>query len=61
VFATYIYMAAARERLKDPSTQKLQQLVQRAAMAYKDCFSKYPVRACIYNRTLTKDHPVSQT
>ena len=59
VYSTYLYTAAAREKLKDPSTQKLHEQVVRAVNAYKECFKKYPVRVCVYNRTLTRLHPVS--
>ncbi|XP_076437381.1 carbohydrate sulfotransferase 15-like [Babylonia areolata] len=58
VYSTYLYTAAARERLKDPSTQKLHEHVARAVPAYKECLKRLPVRACVYNRTLTKLHPV---
>lgn len=54
----YTYTAAAREKLKDPSINKLHEFVNRASIAYRECFKKYPVRACVYNRTLAKQHPV---
>ena len=59
LYSTYTYTAAALERLKDPSNQKLHEQVVRAVTAYKDCLKTLPVRVCVYNRTLTKLHPVS--
>lgn len=58
LFSTYLYTAATREKLKDPSNQKFNDLVVRAVPAYKECFKRLPVRACVYNRTLSKLHPV---
>lgn len=58
LFSTYLYSAAAREKLKDPSNMKFHEHVSRAVPAYKDCFKRLPVRACAYNRTLSKLHPI---
>nr|KAG5696141.1 hypothetical protein BaRGS_026500 [Batillaria attramentaria] len=58
LFSVYLYSAAARERLKDPSNQKFHDHVIRAVPAYKECFKRLPVRACVYNRTLSKLHPI---
>ncbi|KAL8618478.1 hypothetical protein ACOMHN_049895 [Nucella lapillus] len=58
VYSTYLYKAAAHETLKDPSTQKLNENVARAVQAYKNCLKAMPVRVCVYNRTLSRMHPV---
>ncbi|XP_025084072.1 carbohydrate sulfotransferase 15-like isoform X1 [Pomacea canaliculata] len=58
IFSTYTLAAASTERLKDPSTQKLHEFIIRAVPAYKECFKNFPVRACIYNRTLADMYPV---
>ena len=59
IYATYKYFASAHEKLKDPSNQKLHEHVNRAVKDYKDCMKNYPARVCVYNRTISDQHPVS--